>query len=382
MTGGRGERPRMRLAAVVDEALRDLAARWLLSLLVAAVALAAGTSTVLLAAGEVDGIRATWDDQVAEGRFVQVVAGARSSGVDAAACAAVGGWTGVRAAGGRIGTEPVRFATSPASRYDHARVTPGYVQVLWPGAPEPLAGEVVVGPHAAASAGLRSGSTVVWSAVATGNAGLGAGARPDRAAPGAVSAVVAAVPARGTARDPAADRQVLSVVPAAGTVDRCVVDVDPARASAVLPALRTWFGDGVDAPRPVVDLARAVDPDAELAGRASAWWWALAASITGAAAAAAWVARRADVALHRLLGADPGTVALRLTVDVGVTVVTPVLLGTATAVVVTAPALAHEVVRTVVLADAARLLVVSAALPVLGLVLVGRGSVFRILKES
>lgn len=359
----------MRLGVVVDEALRDLAARWVLTVLVAVVALGAGASTVLLVAREVDHVRAVWDEQVADGRFVLVVGGTRGPGVGAASCAAVADWPGVLAAGGRVATGSVRLVTAPASRYDLAQVTPGYLRVLWPGTSDPAADEVVVGPHAASSTGLRPGSAVAWAPV-------GAGAA-DR-----VDAVVTTVPRTRTARDPSADRQLFAVVPATGTVDRCLVDVDPDQYAAVLPALRAWFGDAAAAPQPVVDLTRAVDPEVALAERASAWWWALAGATVVAAAAASWAVRRPDVALHRLLGADTGTVAVRLAVDVIVAVVTPLLAGVAVAGIAVAPLLAHDVVRAVVLADAGRLLVAVTVLPVLGLAVVGRGSVFRALKEG
>lgn len=358
-------RSRARLRHVVGEAVRDLTARWILSVLVAVLSCACGASTLVLTSRDTSHIHATWDEHVQSGRFVLSLTGPRGAGVDAATCAVVGSWTGVRAAGGRISTEPVRLVSAPGARYELDQVTSGYLQVLWPGTAAPLAGQVLVGPYLAASAGVSTGHSLAW-VDSSGSRGR---------------AEVASVPSTGTAREPVADRHILAVAPAVGRVDRCLVDVDPSHRDAVLAALVTWSSSTASAPLPLADFTRAADPESQLAGRASGWWWAIAAGVVLSAILAVWSTRRADFALHRLLGADTGTIALLLAVDTVVLVLTPLLVGIAGAALVVAPELAHEVVRDLTLLDCARLLVSIATFPVAGLLVVGRGSVFRALKE-
>lgn len=357
----------MLLRTLADEALRNLCSRWLLATLVGLVACGVGAGTVLFSAAEVGTIRRTWDRQVAEGRFVYELRGSGPDGVDSARCDALNAWPAVVAAGGRIRTDSIHPVTSPGSTYELDHVTTGYLGVIWPGVRAPGPGHVVAGPYASESLGLRAGTPVAWETDgATG-----------------VSSVVAAVPPHASLRDESADRHLFATAAPTGAVDRCLVEIDPGHRAAVLAALGAWFsGDAVHEARSLHDFSRSIDPQAALRERTSRWTWWGGAGLIASVTVLSWSFRRADAALYQLVGVGRASIAVLVAVDVLVASITPAIAGVGLALAVRASALADGLVRSVVLADAARLLATLALLPLLcaGLVLVR--SVFVTLKEA
>ena len=354
---------------------RNLTASLLRAILLAALAFGLGFGIVATTATDVTAIALRFDHQVRLGRFVLDVQAADAGGFSAADCDALTAVPGVVAAGSVLGSPTsLRAANRPTRSYEHLRVTPGLLPLLYPDARLDAAAArpgVLVGPTVARELGLVRGATMplVQSPL---------DAPTDRRAVLRVADVLPHSP-----RQSEDDAKVLEVAAPQGSIHDCLVEAHPDRVEAVQVAALGWF----DTPkRPVVvpflerPLGRT--PEHDLPDRASRFGWLAAAALLAALHLTGWFARRQDVALYRLLGMPRRRLALLVAADVAITAFVPVLVGMSFAMVALQRDLARPLTEDLATADLASLVLTLVALPALALAALLARSPFDDLKGA
>jgi hypothetical protein len=304
------------LADTFSEAIRNLRAspfNWTIRAVLAA---AISCGTMLATLGQVSEIERRFDDGVAAGRFVwKASVGNSGQAMSAARCDALQGVTGVIAGGSVLKSAPATPSTQPLARYDLVDVTPGLVRVYWPAADNALTGSgVIAGAYVAQQLGLVAGGEVLLHQV--GDAGSATAVPVEAVMPPSL-------------REPFSDRRLYRVAPPQGSTDSCFVEARPQDADGVAALMRSWFpvdlGVTVTPVRTVDPLAQT--PEAELRERLSGWAWILGSSVIALTTLLVWYARRADLALYRLLGLTVPRSAMMLTVDHVLATVLPLQVG-------------------------------------------------------
>ncbi|GAB4082747.1 hypothetical protein GCM10028783_36970 [Modestobacter muralis] len=281
----------------MQEAVRNVAATPLSSLLRVTIAAAAAIGCVAFTVHDVDGISTRFDEQVAAGRYVWREAGVTETArIPAARCDALQAVDGVQAAGSVLERATTGAANQPLATYDVLRVTPGYVSAVWPQA-QVLTDGVVVGSLAAANLGLVPEAALTFT-------------RPSRTwvpDTAAVSMVMDPSP-----RDTAADRQILIVSPPVGTTTECVIAADPGAANDIGTLLSSWFpADTESVTTPWLrNNQLGISPDEELQDRRSQFGWPAGFLLLFLTTAYLWYGRRSDDALYALLGIRRGALFL------------------------------------------------------------------------
>lgn len=285
------------LALVREAALNLRASATRTAFLFAAIAVVCG-SLALLELRQSSDLLEFQAGLVRAGGYVAVVSG--QSGVPAAKCASLDGTPGIVAAGGVRGHGQATFASAPGVLFQSASVTSGMLRTWDPGwveAPPPDGPALVVGRAASDELGVRTGLSLVPR--------------------GEAAATVRVIDP--TARNPQANRWVLDVVPAAGSVDECWVEFAPAAYEAGLALLPARFIEGSTeaVTRPYLrqgDFAR--NPGDELSTRPQRHGWTIAAALlVGVAVLGAWF-RRTELGLYIALGTSRGAVALMFATEV------------------------------------------------------------------
>ena len=333
--------------AVLREALRNLEATPIRTVLVVLLAIAAGFGVVTSTATDTSGITRRFAQQARAGRFVLVVEATDPAGFEAARCDAFGAVPGVEAAGATLPPPPaVRSANRPTYPYDQIRVTPGMLGVLYPGVPLGRAASrpgVLVGPAAARDLGLVEGGILR--------------SRAGRDVP--IAGVLPHSPRR-----PEVDAKIVSIAAPTVKVRECDVATEPDRVEAVQLAALGWFDAGE---RPVIspflDRSLGRTPERELDDRASAWGWVAALALLAVLHLSSWFARRQELALYRLLGLSPGRLLLLLATEAAASILLPVVVGGSVGIARAHIALTASVPRSLTELDLASLLASLVVLP-------------------
>jgi hypothetical protein len=305
-------------------------------------------------------------ERIAEQQRHQIEAGSTSfqivgpggARVDARRCAAASAIDGVIAAGGIWRTEAVSLPLQPSDSFQLVSATPGFIAAAWPTLGSASKSSVVLGPKYA-DYGARPGSTLTFASDSTTSGRLHVDA-------------VASIPATI-----GLDRSIVVTAPAEGRLDSCLVRSQPNQYSNVGAALRGWFGDGTSVQEVLLRSDLNADPQRLLEQRPSGYGWLVAGLMLLIVASGAWVSRRSEFALYRLLGFRESSLVLMLVAETTALLLIPAQLGAVAAIggaptdQVTAAALVFDWVRF-------DLLVVLA--PLVGLIAMPRRSVVATLK--
>ena len=262
-------------------------------------AAASGALALGLTSAEVTRILDLQDDLVSAGSTSLIVSASRPGGVDAVRCEQLNTVEGVRAAGAR--------GSLLSSETDGAKVravTRGYAQAVLPGM-DP-ASEVIAGATAAESRHLISGSGIT---------------SPEQSIALEVDAV-----ASPSLRDPRVNAEVLVIHPPTFSANSCLVVAEPDRHAGVDALLTTWFGADDVLIAPLIARGDVTDsPQSLLESRPGRMISVVAGAGSLMMLLAAWMVRRSDFALYRLLGAEVGALTAGLCLEATVLVVAPQL---------------------------------------------------------
>lgn len=282
---------RHQLRLITHEALCNIRATPLSSLLRILIAAIAAAGCILYTVHDVNGIQGRYQAQLDAGRYMWREAGAtQTARISASRCDALQAVDGVTAAGSVLDTASASLSNQPLATYDIRRVTPGYVAAIWPDAdPGALDGGVVVGNLAATNLGLVPGAAVTFL-------------RPSKTwipTSSSVAMVMGSSPRFSTA-----DRQILVVAPPTGTTTECVVAAAPGASNSVGTLMSSWFPpDTGSLTSPWLrDQQFGVSPEDELLSRRSQFGWPVGLLLIILTTGYLWYGRRSDDALYLLLG--------------------------------------------------------------------------------
>ena len=350
------------LRPVVDDHLVGLGTRPL-SVFVHAVLVAVICGGVVwISMARADGLERAFRSQVAEGRYVVVIA-AGIGALDAADCERLTGFSFVEAAGSVLSDGREWSTLDPQFGFDRTVVTAGWVRVMFP--------STVV----ATGRGLLAGATVAR------RLGLAPGAYLALAAdPGADSgpARIGAVLPSSRRSEPI-DRSVVDVRSPVGTARACYASLRPGADSQLLEAgfpptnavaVSRLHPEMATERRPELELSNASTPET---------WIGMVALIMVGVGERAF--RRRDTALYRLLGANAATLSALAFTDLFVVAFPAMLSGVAVAMVGASDALAAVSVREALLVAVGFLTAAILVEPVLGVVGALRMSVPSTLKR-
>lgn len=275
-----------RASSLAREAWRNVTANAVRSLVVVVIGAAAVGTLAFLDLHQAADLAAFVRDYTAAGGYVAVVSG-QGERLSAGRCEQLNGLAHVVAAGGVRPLGTLSVASAPGVLFQSAAVTEGALRV-WArasvAAATPGLPSYILGTAAANELGLRAGS---YLAVA---------GQP-------VSRVSAVLDMQR--RNPQAQRWLLEVTPASGTVDECWVELDRNGYQPGLASLAAWFATGSKEPvvRPYIrsgEFTRA--PAQEFAERPQRFGWLVVGGLIGAVVLlSAWF-RRAELGLYLAVG--------------------------------------------------------------------------------
>ncbi|MFZ4842079.1 hypothetical protein [Mycetocola saprophilus] len=340
-----------RTGEFVREHARGLRARPWRALLIALCAALIGIAVPLVSLIETGGLRESWEQQRAAGRFVQVIRAGTIEGFPVSYCENIARTEGVIAAGAILHREQIQLATFPGQNRELLRVSPGMIAIAWPGLAIPGSG-IVAGKDLAAQTGLVPDTTVNLTRAGTSETRDIVSIAGERSRVDGLNTALLEPDVR-------ADQY----------TRECYVEMQPGAADAVIPTLTEAVPSTFKAtPAPYLKKSALVmDPEKQLPQRASAWGWALGAGILFLLLGVLWWSGRAEMALYRAFGARPVQITLALAAEVIATVLVPVAIG-ASAVIAVAGFTGGIGTQEYLLAgaDIARLLLALLPLPLLG----------------
>lgn len=298
----------MRRHELVNEIAANIASRKLRTLL--SLTIAALFGGVVAVAAVTTGTAADIEREQREflGEFVVAVVAQDGAPLDAVRCDAVAGLPGVKGAGG-IMTRSPRISVD-GSRVDTATVTPKFVTVAWPSKQTDSPLDVIAGRAVTQRMYLYDHVRLEWA-----DAGDVSSLRVDRAA-------------TERSRIPEMDGALALAAPPAGTVERCLVDIDPQWYQAVRAVLTTWDMGAPSIQGPLwVASDTDVDPDSGLKRHRVTALWAAVVIIVGGWRAFDVRLRRTDFGLYRVLGVRRRQVVAMVAVEHLLTTVVPLAVG-------------------------------------------------------
>lgn len=337
---------------VVDEARRNVLASPVRSTVTAVLALVVGAAAIAWTCVDVRHIERGWHAQRLAGAFVWEVRAQWTEGLSAERCDALRGVDGVLAAGGLLGSSARHAVTAPGERVAYYLVTPGLPSVVWPDDAGVTSASVVAGRDVGSELGWVPGVNVQLRHVDPAGASTSVGSHQ-------VDGVAVAA-----ARVDGFDRSLVVASAPTGRVDSCLVEAAPGADAALGHLLRGWFepADAAVALRLHRSGALERDPVAELRARTSRWGPLLAGGVLSGSAAVTWWARRAEVAVYRMLGMRRGQVLRMVLVETSVMVLLPAQVGATAAVAACAAGgMSGALARALLLDDLRLLLVLSVA---------------------
>lgn len=270
--------------AIRGEALRNILATPVRTIITAALTVVLGALTVLAASFDVSSIHDRWRTAVESGSTTFVVTSQRLNSIPASQCDQLRSVSSVVSAGGRTSSRSVIPYPFKSERFQLEVVTPGFTQIMWPG----LAGanaSVVPSPAVAERFGLTQGASLVLGGERT------------------ATYEVTAVPA-GKPRVPQFSNSLLVASAPLGTVNECYVESAPGAVSDVEKLLSGWFDPGLKPSvlRFVIPKSTDVDSQEELDQRTSRVAPLVAGVVLVIFALGTVWAKRQEYALYRLLG--------------------------------------------------------------------------------
>ncbi|WP_158268743.1 hypothetical protein [Homoserinimonas hongtaonis] len=344
----------------ISEALANLRASLGFGLILFFVSLLAGGGIAAASTLEAGSYAHKWHQQVQTGRFVFTIASATSATLDASRCDALNSISGVSAAGAITSERDIEFPQTGNQTWRESTVTPRFPAAAWNDGPPPFSGSNAIFPNELAdllSAVPGSRFTVV-----------------DKAT-GAESSTRVEWTSEHRSRIDGINRNVIRLGEPSGATKICYVSTEPAAFLDVGSAARGWFGEPVQ----VSELGQQTD-GAGLSiapARLMDWGWVAVAAAVLLLASSWWFARRADLALYRLLGMATADFLRMMTTECALLVLAPTALGAAFALLVLRPTDAY-VIASVGL-DLLRYMVILCSLPLIALLLGRRSNTVRTL---
>lgn len=317
------------------EALRNLLASPVRTIVTAALVAVFAALTLLATAYDVSSIHHRWVTAVDAGSTTFVVTSPRLNSIPAARCDQLRAVNTVVAAGGRISSRSISPLSFRSERVQLETVTPGFAQLMWP----MLAGRdtsVVPSPAVAERFGLVPGAIFA----------LGA----ERSEAYELTAVPFGEP-----RLPQISNSLLVTGAPTGLINECYVESEPGAIEDVERLLAGWFDPGVNPSvlRLVQPKATDVDSQKELEQRASRVAPAVAGAVLVIFALGSVWARRQEYALYKLLGLKPKDLATMMAIEWLFLYLLPTAIGFTAAMLFVTASLLMPVVWTAVSIDMA-----------------------------
>lgn len=346
-----------RPATVVGEALANLGAHRLLTVLVVALGVATPAAALALSAADVHGIVGRQDQLVARGSTVFSITTTDRTTLPAERCDEANRISGVRASGGVVDSQAIHVQLPDYRYVSLLSVTPGLPLIYWPD-------------------GERRDGTIAGSVIAT-DFGLVAGATLPVSAPESRYLAIGVTEAAAS-RNRDYDLVLAQVVPPLGSTYECLVESVPGAQRRVEAALRGWFPGTPTLVTPYFTPPdTGLSPQQELEGRLSAWFAVAAALIGSGSVLASWMIRRSEFALYAILGLGRRGLLLMLLVEWTALVLVPASVGLVVGAAVTG---SGALEATVAGLDVARYLAGVTVIPAIGLIALTRVSAFDALK--
>lgn len=311
-------RRHVRAAASLREIFANLRAYWFLTALLAILAAVVGAGFTAVLAAEVSSFEAESHALDARGRNVVIVTG--ESGVSASTCEAIARNYGVVGSGALISSEAATLQTSVRRPVFVRSATPGYLNVIWPGARKQQG--LLLGSEVAESLGVI-GYGRAWVE-------LEGRTRFLTAVSGATSPSL---------RDPDSDRSAYRMSLAQGTARSCLVEAEYGAVPGVLAFARQEFSDSTPVVAPLyVPDASVSPPEVRFTERSSDKILPLVGVLVFAVALlGVWLIRAKDFALYRLLDFPARTIVATLISETFLLVAIPFFLGVLITAALTPP---------------------------------------------
>lgn len=349
----------MRSGFTIPETLREAAgnlraspARTAALIIATLLMSAAATAT---AAADTAAQEADFDKQVAAGSTTWTLTSGNGTPLPVPRCDALNTVTGIHAAGAIMAATDIYPVTAPTTRITLLTVSPGYLAAAFPNVSPDTT--VLAGTGAATRLGLGDGATLDYRTTT------------DATAPTTTLTVAQAATERG--RIDGINDAILIASPATGTSDGCLAAVDPGAWTVSALVVQGWFAA---AHRPLAaplvlpnDLV--ADPDRGLRARPSRYVGIAAGLAILVMLTAAWLSRRNEYALYRMLGLTRLRLVAMLTVDTIALGVIP--LQAAAGLVALAYATHADPVVAAVLSECFKAVSITAITPLIGVAILG-----------
>lgn len=329
------------------EAMLNVRAFVVTSLVIAAVAFALGATIILATSSQVSS--AVAQQQELQARGVDVWRVQPSQPMSAAVCDDVRMNPGVLDSGARLSARSTRIASIPGASARIVTATPGYIRIMWPESPPGLA--IGAGSEISTAFGLRPGTVLALES-----------AESQRVAERTVLSDVLPPSSRGGDIN-----QVLVVASAPdGKIRECLVEAHPGTRAAVEAFLVSHFSGATITPL-YVDTSLGDAPEDQLRNRISQWIPLAGAIAVIALTLLTFFSRRADWALYQVVGVGKSARLLMLTAETATVVWFPFAAGAMVSSWIFANQIADPMTASECLSDLARALLLLVLIPPLAL---------------